>query len=346
MWGNLGESLYSLGRWREAAEAATASQRVGQSVVPQGWGPMWHAHLAIARGEMAEAGRQLGTAREYFGAHDTLLQNRLLLAHLAIGVAAGEARIADARAALDDALGVGFPPGTHRYAWPLLLAAATAEADAFGLPAAEPGRAETLERIRTAAKALTANVPVWQAHERWIHAELLRAEGRGGPRDWSEVVAAFEALDRPYDLARARHRLAASLLAPGGGEDVRERATELLRLAGAVAEHLGARPLAESVALLARRARLTLSRTPEPAALDPAESLGLTSRERDVLRLVAAGRSNRQIAEELFISPKTASVHVSNILAKLGVSGRGEAAALAHRLRLFPPDAPAVPAAG
>ncbi|MFD8221867.1 LuxR C-terminal-related transcriptional regulator, partial [Streptomyces sp. NPDC059697] len=79
---------------------------------------------------------------------------------------------------------------------------------------------------------------------------------------------------------------------------------------------------------------------------DPAEALGLTSRERDVLRLVAAGRSNRQIAEELFISPKTASVHVSNILGKLDVSGRGEAAALAHRLRLFPQEAPAVRTAG
>ncbi|MCY0931816.1 response regulator transcription factor [Streptomyces sp. H27-H1] len=76
-----------------------------------------------------------------------------------------------------------------------------------------------------------------------------------------------------------------------------------------------------------------------PAA-DPVEALGLTSRERDVLRLVAAGHTNRQIAEELFISPKTASVHVSNILAKLGVAGRGEAAALAHRLRLFGPVAP------
>ncbi|GAA3989461.1 hypothetical protein GCM10022384_41830 [Streptomyces marokkonensis] len=74
-----------------------------------------------------------------------------------------------------------------------------------------------------------------------------------------------------------------------------------------------------------------------PAApADPAEALGLTSRERDVLRLVSDGRTNRQIAEELFISPKTASVHVSNILAKLGVSGRGEAAAVAHRPALFP----------
>jgi DNA-binding CsgD family transcriptional regulator len=72
--------------------------------------------------------------------------------------------------------------------------------------------------------------------------------------------------------------------------------------------------------------------------VDPAAALSLTSRERDVLRLVAAGHTNRRIAEELFISPKTASVHVSNILAKLGVSGRGEAAAMAHRLRLFPAE--------
>ncbi|WTG70194.1 LuxR C-terminal-related transcriptional regulator [Streptomyces sp. NBC_01547] len=69
----------------------------------------------------------------------------------------------------------------------------------------------------------------------------------------------------------------------------------------------------------------------------------MTSRERDVLRLVAAGSTNRKIAEELFISPKTASVHVSNILAKLGVTGRGEAAALAHRLRLFAAPSPVGP---
>jgi DNA-binding CsgD family transcriptional regulator len=64
------------------------------------------------------------------------------------------------------------------------------------------------------------------------------------------------------------------------------------------------------------------------------DELGLTPREREVLALVADGRTNRQIAEALFISAKTASVHVSNILAKLGVANRGEAAAVAHRLRL------------
>src|SRR6266498_5254017 len=73
---------------------------------------------------------------------------------------------------------------------------------------------------------------------------------------------------------------------------------------------------------------------PEAGARTPAEQLGLTPREAEVLALVAAGRSNSQIAGELFISPKTASVHVSNILAKLGVSGRVEAAARAHRLGL------------
>jgi DNA-binding CsgD family transcriptional regulator len=66
----------------------------------------------------------------------------------------------------------------------------------------------------------------------------------------------------------------------------------------------------------------------------PAASLGLTRREAEVLVLVAAGRTNRQIGAELFITEKTASIHVSRILAKLGVSGRGEAAAVAHRLEL------------
>ena len=70
---------------------------------------------------------------------------------------------------------------------------------------------------------------------------------------------------------------------------------------------------------------------------DPGAELSLTEREREVLRLVAAGRSNREIAAELFISPKTASVHVSNILGKLGVASRGEAAATAYALRLFDP---------
>src|SRR5262249_39730373 len=71
---------------------------------------------------------------------------------------------------------------------------------------------------------------------------------------------------------------------------------------------------------------------------EKAGTLGLTERESEVLRLIATGRSNKQIAEALFVSAKTVSVHVSNILAKFGVSSRGEAAATAHRLRLFDSD--------
>ncbi|GAA3493354.1 hypothetical protein GCM10019016_004530 [Streptomyces prasinosporus] len=191
---------------------------------------------------------------------------------------------------------------------------------------------------------------MWQAYDVWLRAELLRAEGVPAPDEWSAAVAAVEPLGRPYDLARVRFRLAEALLASGAGDDERARATELLRLSRAVADHLGAVPLARSAGLLAQRARLVLSpatRAPAPAApVDPADALGLTGRERDVLRLVAAGHTNRRIAEELFISPKTASVHVSNILAKLGVSGRGEAAAVAHRLDLFPAEAGERQAAG
>ncbi|GAB2951315.1 LuxR family transcriptional regulator [Streptomyces pseudoechinosporeus] len=353
VWDSLAESLYSLGQWEEAGQAATNAQHAVPSAKPRGGAFLRFVDIALARGNLAGAGRHLAAARDAYGTHDPMPQNSLPLARLTLSLAAAEGRLPDARAELDRALEAGLPPGTHRYGWPLLLAAATAEADARGLPAAERGRTEYVERIRENAKPLATNVPLWQAYERWVRAELLRAENRDTPDDWSAAVTAFEPLERPYDLARVRHRLAESLLASGpGDDDARDRATELLRLAGAVADHLRARPLTESIALLAQRARLTLTRTPQtperPALTpaDPAEALGLTSRERDVLRLVAAGRSNRRIAEELFISPKTASVHVSNILAKLNVSGRGEAAALAHRLRLFPSETPAAEAAG
>ncbi|MEU0435363.1 AAA family ATPase [Streptomyces sp. NPDC006290] len=349
VWGNLSESLYALGRWDEAAEAARSALAIGLGGKASGVGASRLAPVALARGDLIEAGRQLAAARGHFGTHDPMPQHSLPLLCATIGIAAGEGRFLDARAVLEQALDAGFPPGTQRYGWPLLLAAVTAEADARGLPVAEPGRAPTLERIRTAAKTLATGAPVWLAHAEWVRAELQRADGVSTPDQWSEVVGALEPLERPYDLARVRLRLAEALLLTGADDDERARATELLRLARAAADHLGARPLADAVALLAQRARLTLEHAPErsrTAPADPAAALGLTSRERDVLRLVAVGRSNRQIAEELFISPKTASVHVSNILAKLDVSGRGEAAALAHRLRLFPPETPAARAVG
>lgn len=341
--GNMAESLYSLGRWDEAECAALRTLRVGQSAAPRGAAAARLAYLALARGELTEAAQQLASAHAHFGTHDSQPQHRLPLYRLAIGIAEGEGRIADVRAETAEAVAYGFPLGQHRYAWPLLLASASAEADARGLPAADSGRAAALEVLRAAARSLPTQAPVWNAHAEYLRAELLRAEDRDTLADWTAVEAAVRPLERPYLLARARHRLAEALLASGGD---RESAAALLRDAHATAERLGSRRLREDLALLAQRARLPLAPDdprPDPRAqdTDPLEALGLTSRERDVLRLVAAGSTNRQIAEELFISPKTASVHVSNILAKLGVAGRGEAAALAHRLRLFTPLAPA-----
>jgi len=117
-----------------------------------------------------------------------------------------------------------------------------------------------------------------------------------------------------------------------------------LRRAADLADGLGAGPLLAEIEALARSARIRPAGGAAGPSLAAATPLGLTAREFEVLRLVADGRSNPEIAARLFISAKTASVHVSNILAKVGVASRGEAAAEAHRLRLF--DAAGAPRPG
>ena len=124
-------------------------------------------------------------------------------------------------------------------------------------------------------------------------------------------------------------RLAGALLAA----DDREAAAAELRAAHEVAATLGARPLREAVVALARRGRLETG-LPGARPVDPAAVL--TPRELEVLGLLAEGRTNRQIGAALFISEKTASVHVSNILAKLAAGGRTEAVAIAARRGLLP----------
>ena len=148
---------------------------------------------------------------------------------------------------------------------------------------------------------------------------------------------AWEGLGEPYPLAEALLHAAEVALARGD----RDGAAQRLRRAAALAAAPGAQPLGEQIAILARRARIRLDGEDGAGAVVGAGvgEFGLTERELEVLRLVAEGRSNREIAGELFISPKTASVHVSNILGKLGVASRGEAAARAHSLRLFDPAA-------
>jgi len=153
-------------------------------------------------------------------------------------------------------------------------------------------------------------------------AEYRRVAGDNDPQAWQAVLDAFGP-DYVYEIARTRWRLAEALAEAGN----RNEAERQWRLAAQTADALGARPLRRALDGLARRARIGTA--PDPR--DGEVLAALTSREREVLRLIAAGRTNREIASVLFIAPKTASVHVSNILGKLGAASRTEAAAIAHR---------------
>ncbi|MDT3400109.1 AAA family ATPase, partial [Streptomyces sp. B1866] len=216
--GNESQSLFSLGRWEEAERAALAARRLAQGSKPRAAAANRLARLAHARGDLATAQREFDTALELYGTHDPQPHYTVELHAHALRLAAARGRITQARAVLDRALDGGFPPGTHRYAWPLLLAAAEAEADARGLPAADEGREQVLDRVRAAARHLPQALPVWRAYGLVVDAELLRARGRDHPGRWAEAVAAFEAVDRPYELARARFRWAEALLAAGDAD--------------------------------------------------------------------------------------------------------------------------------
>ncbi|SDY00553.1 regulatory protein, luxR family [Geodermatophilus africanus] len=172
-------------------------------------------------------------------------------------------------------------------------------------------RAAVADRLRHVG-SFGVEAAAWQAR---IEAEAARLAGRADPAPWRSAVHAF-GYGHVYEQARSRWRLAEALLAAGD----RASAAAELRAAAEVATRLGAAPLRSAVTALARRGRLELpgaGRVPDSAAV-------LTPREAEVLRLLAQGRTNRQIGAELYMSEKTASVHVSRILAKLGAGGRAD----------------------
>ncbi len=142
---------------------------------------------------------------------------------------------------------------------------------------------------------------------------------------WRQAVAGFERFGHVYETARSRARLAAVLRATGHPSE----ATDEGARARKVAARLEAQPLLTELRALGAQAAPS-ARTPTTRYDEP-----LTAREDEVLALVAEGRSNREIAGALFISAKTVSVHVSNILAKLGAAGRTEAVAIARRQGLL-----------
>jgi DNA-binding CsgD family transcriptional regulator/tetratricopeptide (TPR) repeat protein len=190
------------------------------------------------------------------------------------------------------------------------------------------------QRLRAAAQE---GGPVERAWRAVGTAELARARGRNDPALWAKAAREWEALERPYGVAVTTFKRVEALVEAGA----RAEASEPARAALSIARELGARWLVEEITALADRARLDLSEGDDAAqsngdahGQEPEDPFGLTDRERQVLALIAEGATNRQIGAALFMAEKTASVHVSRILRKLGVSSRTQAAAVSHRLHL------------
>jgi DNA-binding NarL/FixJ family response regulator len=160
---------------------------------------------------------------------------------------------------------------------------------------------------------------------------LTPGQGKPDPAPWRAAAERFRTIGLLYPAAYADFRAAEALALSGAP---RAEVSAPLRAAHTVALEVGSPQFLEEVAGLARRAGVSLGAREDEAGADTAGALGLTHRELEVLRLLADGRTNRQIADELFITPKTASVHVSRILMKLGVSNRAAAADAAHRIGL------------
>jgi DNA-binding CsgD family transcriptional regulator/tetratricopeptide (TPR) repeat protein len=331
------EIEFDTGDWRAAAAAMPDQRR-------RFWGTtlldyrVRRIEQALGRGDDAEARVELdGAARAAvdstepqflapLGAHRAELERR-----------AGN--VAAARAAVDEALDrIEFC--SEDLARIALVAAAGVRVEADEAERSGDRRDDDGERAaRERATAMADRVrmaaydggTVVQAHLALAEAELARAEGRRDPALWEAAAAAWDGVHRPYRAAYARWREAEALAAARD----REGAARVADAALETARRLGSGWLVAEIEGLATRARLRVEgiRAPESTDGGPAheDPFGLTAREREVLELVAAGATNREIGERLHMAEKTASVHVSRILAKLDVRSRTEAAAVAHR---------------
>ncbi|GHB40315.1 LuxR family transcriptional regulator [Streptomyces viridiviolaceus] len=323
---------YTLGRWdecvREAADEAGVLPAAGGYTA----GPP--LYVALARGDFGAAERARTLLEGPFDWMGTLVAGIVLTDAAALRGDAEEAVrwMRSTVEALTDAAGT-LPHVTVRLA-ALALAAVADRAAELRLTGDEEGArrwadtaAGLVEQARESAGHGEGGMSQGPEGQAWLaraEAERGRAVSGPDPAAWAAAVAGFAHLDA-YEHARCRLRLAEALLAADRREEAAVEADAVRR----EADRLGATLLRERLDDLVRRGRLT----PGPAGGDRGSVL--TAREREVLRLLALGRSNRQIGEELFISAKTASVHVSNILAKLSAASRTEAVAVAYRQGLI-----------
>jgi ATP/maltotriose-dependent transcriptional regulator MalT len=349
-WLQISEAEFKIdtGRWPDAsARLAEVGRRHQGTTLLNAL--LRFAELALGRGEDAAAGEHLDRARR--GAKDSREPQFIAVLHALLAEhAARSGDLPAAREAIEEGLDrIEFcTEDVHRIAR-LAAVGVRVEADiaqrardlgdAGEADDATRRAAALLERVAVADDDDVADRPVEHAHWLTASAEQGRAAGLIEPALWSRAAAAWDRLSRPYAAAQARWRAAEARVLSGDREGAAATALEAL----ATAERLGADWLAAELRALIARARLRPAHDGRDGGGDDtafavpaadADPFGLTDRERQVLVLVAGGSTNREIGARLYMAEKTASVHVSRILAKLDVRSRTEAAAVAHRLGL------------
>lgn len=321
-------ALIDVGRWRTASEVARQVEGLPVAGIARAFGSAERARLAAVRGDSqadAAAAEALELTRDIPEQPAPAVVAHLAVAESRLWSDDPAAALGRARRALDLA---AVDPGLQAAA---TAACVRAAADLAGRGRAQAERggdavawAALIEALPTAGVGVTSRV---QAHVVRARAELGRLGGTpgGSAADaWREAIAAAERAADPYGVAYGRWRLAqALLLTDAEGSEV----APLLRTARHGAQELGARPLLRAVN------RTLASATPRHLR-EPAEG-ALTPREREVLQLLAAGRTNAEIADSLVVSTRTVGVHVSHLLHKLGAARRTEAAAIARRTGLL-----------
>ncbi len=325
LFSNQAEALVALGRWDEADAMCAQTARLDP---PGSLGLHWmhiRARLRLARGQ---AGADDLVDRVLSFSRRAYLDSQLRLPQHELSIEAALARgdVAAATQAAREALAYPTLTDNPRYAWPLLAQvarAAVAGASAGSSAGTSAGDGPSPAEVLAMADRLVVLYPAQRALAAQVRAQLAVPES---VQAWQAAVDEWRRDGQPYPLAQALTSLAGAAAAAGD----RAIATDALEEATTIAARLEARPLVDALATLARRIGV------RPGGVAPApEAHVLTDREREVLRLVAEGYSNRRIAAELYISPKTASVHVSRIIAKLAVANRVEAATVARRLGLL-----------
>jgi DNA-binding CsgD family transcriptional regulator/tetratricopeptide (TPR) repeat protein len=343
---NLAATLWYIGRWQEAEEILnkTLTKDVPARFALQL--PLLRARLHLARGQLDLAREQAQVAeRMAEQLIDPPSQSSLqrFLAEQAVwqgNHAAAQSAVANALQYLtadDNSYAIRICDIGLRASADAVQRAHDQRANPSELAAIQATGQQLLSRARESLAQLSGNLSLARAHTAGCEAEFTRVQLRSDPQRWATLAAAWDAISGPYEAAYARWRQAEALLAakaPG--------AASVLRQAYQGTVDLGELLLRSEIEGLAKRARIDLQppsvQPTSPTSRREAKPLGLTPREQDVLQRLLDGRTNRQIARALFITEKTASVHVSNIMAKLGAANRSEAAAIAHRLRLLEPN--------